>query len=100
MTYDKKIKFSENLEKLMKDQEFTVTSLASRVGMNKSTLHNYCNGVVPRNVLKIKELADVLGVPVGDLIFGDGDKRGLYFIDPDFEGRYEIIIKKVEKTMK
>lgn len=96
MKGDQKIKLAENLKKLMASKNMTVTSASRRIGMNKSTLHNYCNGVVPRNLLKIKELADLLEVPLDELILGPGSEPQPMTLEEGVEGRFEITIKRVK----
>ncbi len=59
----------------MKRKSLTITEVANSVGMNKSTLHNYCNGVVPRNIITLKKLADFLGVPFSDLMFEESSTQ-------------------------
>ncbi len=59
----------------MKKKFLTTTTIAKEVGMNKSTLHNYCNGVIPRNIIAIKKLADFLEVSFSSLMFGDSSEN-------------------------
>lgn len=98
MGTQEQIKLSLNLKTLMARKNLTLTATAKHVGMNKSTLHNYCNGVIPRNLLKIKELADYLEVSLNELIFGPN--LGPHFLDgrTAFEGRYEVIIKPLQSS--
>ncbi len=89
------IKLAENLKKIMKAKNLTITSTARKVGMNKSTLHNYCNGVIPRNLLTLKELADFLEIGLSDLIFESHSATFSVQSGETIEGRYEITIKRV-----
>ena len=101
MSSEEGIKLAENLKRIMKARNLTITSIAREVGMHKSTLHNYCNGVIPRNLLKLKELADFLGVGLSDLIFDSPVSTISIPSEDGIEGKYEITIKRViEKTMK
>lgn len=92
-----RVKLAENLEALMRSRNLTITSVASKIGMNKSTLHNYCNGVVPRNLLKIKELADLFDVSLGELVFGEDIESGGPYRGSEIEGRFEVTIKRVHE---
>ncbi len=97
------IKLAENLRKIMAEKNIRVTALAKRVGMNKSTLHGYCNGAVPRHLLKIRLIADFLGVPFSELIFGKSSDAVPAETDRNIEGRYEVIIRRLDvqnKTIK
>lgn len=88
-------KLAENLTKLMESKKLTITTAARRVGMNKSTLHNYCNGVVPRHLRKLKKLAELFGVPLEELMFGPKENRP-YSLGEEIEGRFEIIVKRMK----
>lgn len=91
----REIKVGENLQRLMADRKVTVTVAARDVGMNKSTLHGYCNGVVPRNLKQLKALADYLGVSFDELIFGGTSDFTPVKSESNFEGRYEVIIRRM-----
>lgn len=95
MKREQTIKLAENLKKLMASRNLTITSTARQIGMNKSTLHNYCNGVIPRNLLKIKELADLLNVSLSELIFGTSSEPKIMSLNDGVEGRFEVTIKRV-----
>lgn len=94
----REIKVGENLQRLMADRKVTVTVAARDVGMNKSTLHGYCNGVVPRNLKQLKALADYLGVSFDELIFGGIPDSTSVKQESTIEGRYEVIIKRVTRS--
>lgn len=91
---------SENLKRILSEQNLSLTSTAKQVGMNKSTLHGYCNGVIPRNLAQLKALADFLDVSLTELLFGKGKEspaiRGTSLV----EGRYELIIRRVDDSGK
>lgn len=95
MRNNQKIKLAENLSRLMSSKNLTVTSAARKVGMNKSTLHNYCNGVIPRNLPKIKELADLLEVSLSELLFGQDAELGNINLPDGIEGKFEVTIRRV-----
>lgn len=90
-----KIRLQENLRFLLKEQSRPLSRVASLSQMNKSTLHGYLNGVIPRSLLSLVELAKTLGVDPRELLFGDlsqeerrgGDKTLL------IGERFEITIK-------
>lgn len=100
MGTSQKIKLAENLNRLMASQKLTVTSAARKVGMNKSTLHNYCNGVIPRNLPKIKELADLLEVSLSELIFGHESESTNVNLSDGIEGKFEVTIRRVDRLTK
>ena len=91
---DKKITLSDNLTKLMDERGVTVSVTAKKIGMNKTTLHNYCNGTLPRNLVSIVKLSDFLGVTLSELVFGhEQDRKN---ISATIEGRYEVVIKQIQ----
>jgi transcriptional regulator with XRE-family HTH domain len=98
MKSDREIRLADNLRRLMDSKNLTLTSVATQTGMNKSTLHNYCNGVIPRNLLKLKELADLLDVSLEELIFGEKSHRAAA-LSPSvgIEGRFEVIIRRLHE---
>lgn len=100
MKNEQTVKLAENLERLMKSKGLTITAVATKIGMNKSTLHNYCNGVVPRNLVKIKELADLFGVSLSSLLFGEEKQSSTEISGSGIEGRFEVVIRRIEKTVK
>jgi transcriptional regulator with XRE-family HTH domain len=67
--------------------------------MNKSTLHNYCNGVIPRNLMKLQELADLLGVTLSELASGKAQASALPSFPEDLEERFEVTIKRLGKNI-
>lgn len=100
MGTSQKIKLAENLNRLMSSKKLTVTSAARKFGMNKSTLHNYCNGVIPRNLPKIKELADLLEVSLSELLFGHAVETKNVNTSEEIEGKFEITIRRIDRFTK
>jgi transcriptional regulator with XRE-family HTH domain len=102
MKTKQEIALAENLKRLMAEKRLTLTAVAKEVGMNKSTLHNYCNGVMPRNIVKIKELAEFLDVSLSDLLFDQTSHREQKTTNSTddrkeefFKGTFEIIVRRV-----
>lgn len=90
------VKLAENLNKLMKKKNLSASTVARAVNMNKSTLHNYCNGVVPRNLQTLHNLAAYFEVTFQDLLFG-----AQQMVEPNkqaqnIEGKYEITIRQID----
>lgn len=100
MGQENKIKFAENLNRLMAKKNLTVTSVSRKIGMNKSTLHNYCNGVMPRNLPKIKQLADLLEVSLVELLFSAPDESKVVNLNQSIEGKFEVTIKRIDPLIK
>lgn len=90
----REIKLAENLRKLLLEKKLSVTETARNVRMHKSTLHGYCHGVIPRNIIQLRDLAAYLGVDLSNLIFGTGDVA-VTLTENNIEGRYEVSIRRV-----
>ncbi len=65
----KNIILDENLKNLLKENNITLTHLANKTGLNKSTLHNYCNGVRPRCLLALVRISEFFDISLDELIF-------------------------------
>lgn len=94
----------KNLQTMMKERGLSVATLARIIGMNKSTLHNYYNGVIPRNIESLKKLSEYFGIPIDKLLFEEppveeppdaSDKS-----QKSIEGRYEVIIRLMDKNIR
>lgn len=88
------INLAGNLKRILAQKKITVSVAAKEVGMNKSTLHGYCNGVVPRHLLKIRDLANFLDVSLMELIFGE-DWAVPSNLDLMEEQRFEISVRRL-----
>lgn len=95
MRAPKEIKLGENLKRIFAEKDLKVTGTARKVGMHKSTLHGYCNGVVPRNLIQLRNLADFLGISLGELLFGGAESVVAATNEFAVEGRYEVIVRRV-----
>jgi transcriptional regulator with XRE-family HTH domain len=91
---NQEINLAKNLNSLLAKHGLTLSAAATKVGMNKSTLHNYCNGVVPRNLVKIKELANLFDVSFSDLVFGAVAEK---IQEASIEGRYEVTVRRINE---
>lgn len=94
---EKKLKLQENLNALIGSGGITLTVAARKAKMNKSTLHNYMNGVVPRGLKSLVMLSEVLRVSPSVLLFGNVlDEKNELSLNSFKEGRFEIIVKPLE----
>lgn len=100
MGSSQEIKLAENLKKIMAEKKLTVTNTAKEVRMNKSTLHGYCNGVVPRNLLQLRNLAEFLDISFAELIFGKCQEPISHSTENKIEGQYLVVISHFNGTDK
>lgn len=96
MAERQQIQLAENLKRMMAAKNLSVTAAARKIGMNKSTLHGYCNGAIPRNLQKLKELADLFEVSLVELIFAH-ETEARTPSKGGFEGRYEVIVRRIDE---
>lgn len=94
-TNEPSIQFAKNLNELMTAQNLTLETLAAKLSICKSSLHNYCNGVQPRNLQTIIKIADFFKISINDLIF----ERKIENLDSIFksnnlEGEYLVKVEK------
>jgi len=64
------IQLSKNLNKLIAESGYSAATIAVKVGMRKSVLHNWCNGVSPQGVEALKKIADLFGISLNQLVYG------------------------------
>lgn len=68
-----------------------------QVGINKSTLHGYMNGVFPRSLLSLVELSKFLKVEPKDLLFANlSVKKPEQNKDFNFPMRFEVTIQTIK----
>ena len=59
----------ENLEYLLYKHNLTITGLARRTEIPKSTLHNWICGVSPKDTRKVHRLAKYFDMTIDELLF-------------------------------
>lgn len=92
--------FYKNLSRLVENSPLTLTTIAKKAGVNKSTLHNYTNGILPGSLKTIESLADFFNINPADLVYGDLTEEIQVFdkISGPEEYHIELVIKKMEKS--
>lgn len=97
MKSEREIQFAKNISRLMAARNLTLSALAMKTGISKSTLHGYCNGTCPRNLKTICRIADFFGVPIHELISSEKLAAVSINVSGDIEGEYSVIITKKNK---
>lgn len=92
------IGLSENLKNLLKKDRLSAATIANRLNINKSTLHNWENGVVPKSLIALVKLAEHFEISLSSLVFENDSERVLH--RSVIEGRYEITIKRIYSRRK
>lgn len=86
------IQFSKNLRELLLRRGHSISGVAKKIGMNKTTLHNYVHGGMPRNVQSLAKLAHFLEIPLDELFYGGSSKNKAR---QSLEGRYELLVREI-----
>lgn len=90
-----KIILDKNLSALLIKEQINATALARALNINKTCVHNYCNGTIPSGVLTIKKISEYFDVPMMTLLYGDTSERLQIALEGKIEGRYVLDIKKI-----
>ena len=64
MKSDSAAKLARNIKLLIEKKGLSVSQVAGKAQMNKTTLHNYCNGALPKQFAALERLARALDVPI------------------------------------
>ncbi len=92
----------QNLKRILLDLDMTAAQLSRKAGAPKTTLAEWLSGSNPRDLSKVKQVADFLGLTVDSLCFGDGGVTEQPFekhLDEIQAGVYEVILRKVTKKI-
>lgn len=97
--------FGKNLEKLLSDFDMSITTLAKKTGISKSTLQGYVGpaGNFPSNPMVFKALSEVFGLSIHELIFGEPDPYSEVNTDRNtiyLKGEYKIYLEKITEEEK
>ncbi len=91
----KEILLSKNLNKLIKARNLTQAQIARQLNINKSTLHNYCNGVEPQGLVTIRVLAEFFEISVHELIYGEKVDSLTLRLSGQVEGQFIVDIQRL-----
>lgn len=87
----------------LKNSGLTVTELARKTGISRSSLYDWQSGAVtPKDISKIKKLAEAFGTTIDHLLYGNGlhcQRNGsrIEFEEAIKAGTYEVILLKKAK---
>lgn len=90
-----KIVFADNLKKLLQQEGVSISQLSRKTNINKSTLHNYINGVLPQGLIALLRISQFFKIPIEELIFNHEDNITKKI--STYEGRYEITVRKLHE---
>lgn len=101
---DQRMNLKKQLRYYLDRTEMSATLLAKKSSIPKQSLAGWLAGSNPRDVRQVKRVADVLGVSLDHLLFGDGEEKKPE--SNEFEslldgnwvgGLFEVRIRKVKK---
>ncbi len=91
-----KVCLKENLNLLIGKHGRSLSRVAQSVGMNKSTLHGYLNGILPKSLETIIKLAEVLEVEPENLLFSDISRSTKKECKAHYQ-RFEITVRSLDE---
>ncbi|MBI3554660.1 MAG: helix-turn-helix transcriptional regulator [Deltaproteobacteria bacterium] len=89
------------LPALLRERGMTLSALAKKSGLNKSTLHGWTTGQVAINIDQLKKVATALEVSIHQLCFGEPDpneRLGEEVLKELFSGDLRVSIHKIERN--
>lgn len=97
--------FGKNLERLLLSRGMTISTLAKKTGVSKSTLQGYvgASGNFPSNPMVLKAIAEVFEISVHQLIFGEPDPFSVSKNISDeisLEGHFKIQLQRISNREK
>ncbi len=103
MTIKSLMNLKNQLKTYIKERNLTATELCRRAKVPRSTLTEWLSGRSPKDMRKLKRVADVLEISIDWLCYGNG-------LEPkatieDFEnllnlGTYELVLRKINRNKK
>jgi transcriptional regulator with XRE-family HTH domain len=86
-------------------REMSAAQLAKKASVPKQSLSGWLAGSNPRDVRQVKRVAEVLGVSVDHLLFGDGEDQNAMKVteldallgDEWISGLFEVKFRRVRK---
>ncbi|MEM7646865.1 MAG: helix-turn-helix transcriptional regulator [Pseudomonadota bacterium] len=92
-----KICLQKKLRHLIERNHLSQHQLASALNINRSTLHNYLNGVQPQGLVTLIKISRYFDISLDELVFDQEGSSKKNLIYENFEeGTYEVIIKKIK----
>ena len=61
---------SKRLNDLMKEEQISQNALSTKLAINKSTIHNWLNGVLPQPLFALCKIAYFFEISLDELCFG------------------------------
>ena len=91
---------SKNLKRILFDRSLKAAELARLSGVSKTSIGEWLAGSNPRDIRKVKKVADALDISIDDLCFGGGEIKKSPMREYEDEiaaGTFDVILRKVKK---
>ncbi|NQZ18162.1 MAG: helix-turn-helix transcriptional regulator [Bdellovibrionales bacterium] len=83
----------KKLQMIMEKFEYSQSSFARQMKINKSTLHNYLNGTIPSGLLVLIRISKHFNISLDELVFEKTQSSEVFRLDG--EQRFEVTGKKL-----
>jgi len=94
------MQLKKNLRKILNDRDMTAAQLSRSSGVPKTTLGEWLNGGIPRDLRKVKQVADILDMTVDQLCFGPMAKTENSIeehLDEINAGIFEVVLRRPKR---
>jgi transcriptional regulator with XRE-family HTH domain len=86
------------LKRLLLDKGISASDLARKTGISKQVISDWLAGVMPRNLMQLKQVASFFDVPVDHLCFGEhhhppAAAKKPQWITGKFEGKIRVLVE-------
>ena len=101
MGSEKPVELDKNLQRLLDRHHLSQNKVARELKINKSTLHNYINGILPQGLLPLLKICAFFEVSLDELVFGSVTPEEIDSMQPFLrEEKYEVVIKRIQRKRK
>jgi len=68
---ESEVKIKEKLRVLLREYEISQTEFSSITQVNKSTIHGYLQGILPKGVISLIKIAQTFNLSLDELVYGN-----------------------------
>jgi transcriptional regulator with XRE-family HTH domain len=95
----------EQLRRYLEHHNITVSELARKASVPKSTIHEWLQGSMPRNIDKLKSVATILNVSLDQLCYGEKilkiTSNPMDSLQEEIHaGKFEVVLRPIYEDIK
>ena len=100
----KQIQLDKSLKKYLAENKINQNQLSQKIGIGPSSLHSYINGIIPRSLETLVNMACELNISLDELVFNQSPAQvpqKIIVSESDllgFLGKYELVMSKRTKV--